>query len=263
MVWRALLLLSASLLVTPWSARAQPERWVAPPAHQLVVASLPDIESAAREAERAGRLLELPVQRTTRERAESPRSSWDHSVSVHQTASGYYEVVAGGGAKSAFSDDLDEIRRHYPSARIEPSATVQDGHYSHLSRYGIVVAGSFESFPAASRAAERLARASSLVFDHNRVVFDDENGLGLPESNEHGFGGVYFSRRYDGCDGRDRRPCVTIEHSEAFGFEPGFLIVVAGVLRRGEDRDERLALVRETVPDAFVKEATLYTGCRL
>jgi hypothetical protein len=96
------------------------------------------------------------------------------------------------------------------------------------------------------------------------MVYDKQRGLIWPDnSNDEAWAGSYAPRRYDNeCNISDPKPCITVERSEAYeGFKPGLYIVVAGVLGRDEERSQRLNVARRIVPEAYVKQTTIYLGC--
>lgn len=246
--------------------------------YRLVLATVDDLESARAEAYRAAHVLGRAVQehtlrkpidelaRTPSERLPWQVRSWDGSITVHRTDSKRFQIIGGGGSREAMLKGLARAQPHFPTARVEWSRHVMDGYHWHGRRGGILIAGSFRSYDAALRAAKDVAAVTGLKDGTHSMVYDDERGLILPDSANGPWAGRYVSRRDDECgDGRGnpRAPCVTVELSSAYdGFEPGYFIVVAGVMWRSAERNLRLEQVREVVPDAYVKETTLYLGCR-
>jgi hypothetical protein len=131
-------------------------------------------------------------------------------------------------------------------------------------RLGILVVGSYKSYDEALRAAKLFSSRSAYPYGSRGMVYDKERGLIWPDnSSDEVWAGQYAPRRYDNeCDIRESRPCITVERSEGYeGFTPGLYIVVGGVLGRDPERVERLATARKIVPDAYVKQTTIYLGC--
>jgi len=131
-------------------------------------------------------------------------------------------------------------------------------------RLGILVLGSYRSYDEALRAAKLFSARSTYPYGSRGMVYEKKRGLIWPDgSRDEAWAGLYAPRRYDNeCDIRNSRPCVTVERSEGYeGFTPGLYIVVGGVLGRDRQRVERLAAARKIVPEAYVKQTTIYLGC--
>ena len=237
-------------------------QYLGPAPYQLVLATVGSLEEAESEAHRAAHLLERGIDTRSLDEPTPGRVSRDGTISVHHTDSGHFVIVGGAGGERYLRAVLVEARRYFPTAHVEPSPTVNSGHHLFFGRRGVVVAGSFETYAAALEAATRVADRSGLPYDSRGLIHDRERGLVLPDSAKGPDAGRYLSRRHDEC-GAARRPCISVERSSAYdGFEPGLFIVVAGVMRRSEARDVRLAALRRVVPDAYVKETNLWMGCR-
>jgi hypothetical protein len=189
-------------------------------------------------------------------------------VTLQRSREGGFEVVSYLGDRPDALKALAESRKLYPGARIVPVELPQHATDEWIDtpfyRLGILVLGSYKSYGEAQRAARWFGSRSTYPYGSRGMVYDKERGLIWPDDSEdEGWAGRYAPRRYDNeCNIRDPRPCTTVERSEGYeGFTPGLYIVVGGVLGRDERRVERLAAARKIVPEAYVKQTTIYLGC--
>lgn len=237
-------LASVLLLATP---AASAYEW---DPHLIVIATVEDLESARVEVERASALLEYGIDYSSLCEPESPREAEGPLISVHRKATGQCEVVGYLADQIYLDRALTEVRAHYPDAVVRQAPPGIEPHlYRPFSRRGVVIAGSYRSYDTAIRAAKALEGASGIPLGTRGLVYDESRGLIWPDSNHEDFERVFFERRYDGdCGQKLEAPCLTVEPSEAYkGFEPGYFIIVAGVLDRGLKRDKRLGVVSEFV----------------
>lgn len=233
--------------------------------HLIVLATVGDLDSARQEVERASALLGYGIDGFNLPVSGEPRNAGGDLISAHRTGSGLFEIVCCLTDSDRIDESLTTARRFYPTARIRPEPRAVQMGFRPYVRSGVLVAGSYRSYEAAVRAAETLEVASGIPFGTRGLVYDETWGLIQPDSSWENPADSFYRRRYDAdCfagRGPDPSPCLTIEPSDAYGFEPGHYIVVAGVLGRGPERDDRLRALREFVPDAYVKETNLWMGC--
>lgn len=262
-------LVTVMVLARAGQASAQPPapEEIAKP-HMVVLASSPDQEVARRAANRAADLLGCPVAPDTLQKPPARRIYVGAVVTLQRSRGGGFDVVSYLGDEPDARKAFAEGRRHFPGARLVPVKMPKHGTDEWLAtpflRLGVLVLGSFRSYEDAVRTAKWFSSRSGLPYGSRAMIYDDKRGLIWPDDSEDQvWAGAYAPRRYDNeCDMHAPRPCITVERSEAYeGFTPGLYIVVGGVLRRDQERAERLAAARKLVPQAYIKQTTIYLGC--
>jgi hypothetical protein len=252
-----LAILVAFLFLPSFGFAAEESSW---DPHVVVLATLSDYDSACAEAERASHLLGYAIDGFID--PDETRETEGHVISVHQTEQGLYELVGSAGDKSWIEGSLAEARKVFPSAFVRKAPDIKPGTMSYFWRTGVLVAGAYASYHQAVEGAKTLEAASGIPYGTRGLIYDEERGLGWWDDAAEWERG-YFYRRYDSWCGKGlKAPCLTVEPSDGYpGFESGSYTIVAGIMGRGEKRDQRLAKLREFVPDAYVKETNLYMGC--
>lgn len=234
----------------------------------VVLATTTTPEDGRREALRAGDRLGFVVALDTLAKPPLRRVYVGHVITLNRTERGEFAVVSFLGDRADADFALATARKFYPNARavqtVLPKDANEDWAGTPTARFGILIVGTFDDFSAARGAAETFAKSSGLPFASRGMVLDEKRGLIWPDKFEDAmWAGSYSPRRFDGeCAAPAATGCVTVERSEAYdGFSPGHYIVVAGVLDKDGDRQGRLAAARAVVPDAYIKQTTLYLGC--
>jgi hypothetical protein len=234
--------------------------------HMVVLMTSSDDDSARREANRAADRLGYSVAPDTLQKPARRRIYVGSVVTLQRAGAKGVEVISFLGDLPDAQKALGEARRYYPGARLVPVAlpkNATDAAEVPYARLGILVLGSYKSYEEALRAAKKFSARSAYPYGSRGMVYEKARGLIWPDdSSDEAWAGSYAPRRYDNeCDGGDSKPCITVERSEGYeGFTPGLYIVVGGVLGR-EERGERLAAARRIVPEAYVKQTTIYLGC--
>jgi hypothetical protein len=257
----SILAFAVALPAPAFSATSEASEIVAP--RMVVIATLDNVEAARREARRAATLLDYPVAQETMTRVSARRNYVGAVITLLRVAKGKIAVTSYLGDAADAEDELVRVRKYFPTAivvatTVDPDA--KDAGDAPFFRAGILVVGSYASYPAALAAAKAFSRASGVAYESQGMIYDKKRGLIWPDdSSDEVYAGQYAPRRYDQCGDKS---CVTIERSAAYeGFRPGLYIVVAGIVGRDSDGEARLKAARAIVPFAYVKQTTLYMGC--
>jgi hypothetical protein len=234
----------------------------------VVVATVKDETAGRKEANRAADRLGYSVAPETLRKPPERRVYVGAVITLQRTTDGRFAVVSYLGDQADATAALGEAKKYYRDARAIraelPKNANDDWMSSPFQRLGILVVGSYKSYPAALRAAQSFSVQAEYQYGSRGMIHDKDRGLIWPDDSEDEiWAGNYAPRRYDNeCDRDNPKPCVTVERSAAYeGFAPGFYIVVGGVLGRNEEREQRLAAARRVVAGAYVKQTTLYLGC--
>lgn len=233
----------------------------------VVLMTSTDEEAGRKAANLAADRLGYAVAPDTLRKPATRRIYVGAVVTLQRSGGDGFEVVSYLGDEADALKALAEGRKYYPGARIVPVKLPKGAAHDWIDvpffRLGILVLGSYKSYDEALRAAKTFSSPTH-PYGSRGMIYDKERGLIWPDdSDDEAWAGRYAPRRYDNeCDIRDPRPCITVERSEGYeGFTPGLYIVVGGVLARDERRAERLAAARKIVPEAYVKQTTIYLGC--
>jgi hypothetical protein len=245
---------------------ADPDRIRKP--HMVVLMTSGDEAAARASANRAADRLGYAVAPDTLRKPATRRVYVGAVVTLQRSRGDEFAVVSYMGDEPEALKALAEGRKYFPRARIVPVELPKRGTDEWIDapfyRLGILILGSYRSYDEALRAAKSFSTRSTYPYGSRGMVYEKERGLIWPDDSlDEAWAGRYAPRRYDNeCDIRDARPCVTVERSEGYeGFSPGLYIVVGGVLGRDKRRAERLAEARKIVPNAYVKQTTIYLGC--
>jgi hypothetical protein len=221
-----------------------------------------------REANRAADRLGYLVASDTLRKPVSRRFYLGTVITLQRVAPDRFAVVSFLGEQDDALAALDEVKKYYPAARAVPTELPEGANDewadSPFVRLGVLVLGSYKSYPEAVRAAQSFGARSDYPYGSRGLVFDKKRGLIWPDDDEdEAWAGAYAPRRDDNrCGLALLKPCVSVERSEAYeGFTPGLYIVVGGILDHSEEREKRLAAVRKLVPDAYIKQTAIYMGC--
>lgn len=231
----------------------------------IVIATLDGIEAGRREARRAAKLLGYALAVETLTKAPARREYVGHVITLLRRADGRIAVTAYLGDEKDTAAALATVRKAFPTAVSVATTVRADARGADEVPYvlaGLVIVGSHATYRAAVAAAKAFGAASGIAYESQGMIYDAKRGLILPDDDDDEiYAGHYVRRRYDTCGSRGN-PCVTVERSDAYeGFRPRLYIVVAGVVGRGAEADERLKLARKFVPSAYIKQTTLYMGC--
>ena len=133
------------------------------------------------------------------------------------------------------------------------------------NRY-VVVLAVYKSFTEARADAEKIAKASRVLFSMDGRVYDRKRGLIYPDdSDDEVFRGQYVARRYDTTvlKGSDKeRRYLSVERSDAYdGFKKGFYIVVAGIHADSPSAQADAKRFTAWAPTAYAKKTRIYMGC--
>jgi hypothetical protein len=236
--------------------------------HMVVLLGTKDEASGRREANRAADRLGYGVAPDTFRKPGTRRIYVGNVITLQKPANDRFEVVSYLGDRADAMKALDQARRYYPDARMVPVELLKGATDEWIDmpfyRLGILVVGSYKTYEAALAAAQSFSLRSGYPYGSRGMVYDKQRGLIWPDdSDDEIWAGQYAPRRYDNeCNISDPKSCITVERSEAYeGFKPGLYIVVAGVLRRDGERAQRLNVARKIVPEAYVKQTTIYLGC--
>jgi hypothetical protein len=234
----------------------------------VVLLTSKDESAGRREANRAADRLGYPLVPDTLRKPPARRIFVGAVITLQRLAVDRFAVVSFLGDQPEALRALAEGRKFFQEARAVPTELpkgANDGWAdTPFYRFGILVLGSYKSYPEAVRAAKSFGGRSDYPYGSRGMVYDKARGLIWPDDDkDEMWAGAYAPRRHDReCGLALSKPCVTVERSEAYeGFTPGLYIVVAGVLDRSEEREKRLAEVRRLVPDAYVKQTAIYMGC--
>jgi len=132
-----------------------------------------------------------------------------------------------------------------------------DASSAQMFNKSFLIVKSTKIYDEAKAFALQLSIKSGIKTDFRALV--EEPTFGLSEEKqvcqEQGFDfPCYIARgRYD--DG----VYISVEYSNAYsGFAKGYYIVM---LASGDDSKKVLAQIKKLVPDAYVKQSTVYMGC--
>jgi hypothetical protein len=230
----------------------------------IVIATVDGLEAGRREARRAAKLLGHALAVETLEKAPARREYVGAVITLLRRADGRIAVTTYLGDDKDTAAELEAVRKAFPKAVSVATTVRADARGADevpFFRTGLLIVGSHGAYRDALAAAKAFSAASGIAYDSQGMIYDAKRGLILPDdADDDIYAGQYVRRRYDTCGGG--KPCVTVERSEAYeGFRPGLYIVVAGVVGRGAEADERLKLARKIVPSAYIKQTTLYMGC--
>jgi len=258
-------LLLLGMIAEAWAQPPDPEEIRTP--RMIVLATTSDAASGREEANRAGDRLGYALAPDTLRKPTLRRVYVGAVITLQRLPDDRFVVASYLGDEQDAKEALAKAKKYYPSARMVPVSLPGESTDEWIDapffRLGILVVGSYRSYDAALRAAEKFSVASGYSYGSRGMVYDKERGLIWPDdSKDEVWAGQYAPRRYDNeCNILKPNPCVTVERSEGYeGFTPGLYIVVAGVLDR-DDKEKRLANARRSVPSAYIKQTTLYLGC--
>lgn len=236
--------------------------------HLVVLLTAKDEASGRREANRAADRLGYPVAPDTLRKPLERRIFVGKVITLQRVAADRFAVVSFLGDQAEAATAFEEAQKYYPGARLAPTGLPKgatDGWVdTPFYRLGVLVLGSYKSYPEALRAAKSLGAGFDYPYGSRGLVYDKKRGLIWPDdSKDEAWAGAYAPRRYDDeCGLALLKPCISVERSEAYeGFTPGLYIVVGGILDRSEEREKRLAAARKLVPAAYVKQTAIYMGC--
>lgn len=234
----------------------------------VVLMTAVDLAAGRRAANSAADRLGYAVAPETLQKPGTRRIYVGPVVTLQRAGRSAFQVVSYLGDQPDALKALAENRKYYPGARLVPSALPKSSEHEWIEassyRLGILVLGSYKSYDEAARAAKWFSSRSTYPYGSRGMIYEKGRGLIWPDDgSDEAWAGRYAPRRYDNeCDIRESRPCITVERSEGYeGFAPGLYIVVGGVLGRDAERAERLAAAQKLVPEAYVKQTTIYLGC--
>lgn len=158
---------------------------------------------------------------------------------------------------------LTKARRHFPAAQLqqlELDEAQLDFTYQAYTTTRLIILASSKDYRQARKTAESIAKKTRIPFSTRGTVYDANRGLVWPDSwDDDIYAGTYYGRRYNDC-GAGESQCISIERSDFyFGLEPGYYIVVGGLM--GDNEDRVLARYRRVVHDAYAKKTIIYLGC--
>lgn len=132
----------------------------------------------------------------------------------------------------------------------------------------VMILSAYKDFDAAKADAEKISKASKVLFSMDGRIYDKKKGLiypNNPDDPEDPFAGEYLARRYDTTylpDSDKEIPYLSVEKSEGYeGFKPGFYIVVAGIKETRAEALQKIAKFKAWAPTAYVKKTKIYIGC--
>ncbi|MBX7149286.1 hypothetical protein K1X76_09370 [bacterium] len=126
----------------------------------------------------------------------------------------------------------------------------------------VLILGSFADYNEALKAAKNISKKSDVLYATRGLVYDAKKGLYWPASDTM-VSGEYLARRYnEDCDNQSTI-CLTIEKSEYYnGFKPKFYIIVGGIYDKTDPEAKiQLNFFKKYIPDAYLKETSIYMGC--
>lgn len=141
---------------------------------------------------------------------------------------------------------------------------VDINNVSQIEDRWVVILSVYKSFPKAKADAERIAKASGVLFSMNGMIYD-KKGLRYPDNYEDEvFAGTYVARRYNGASKGEEvvEQHISIEKSDDYqGFAPGFYIVVGSIAESADEGRAQVARYKKHAPDTYVKKTELFFGC--
>lgn len=141
---------------------------------------------------------------------------------------------------------------------------VDINNVSQIEDRWIVILSVYKKFHQAKADAERIAKASGMLFSMNGMIYD-KKGLRYPDNFEDEvFAGVYVARRYNGASKGEEvfEQHISIEKSDDYqGFAPGYYIVVGCIAESADEGKAQVAKFKKHAPDTNVKKTELFVGC--
>ena len=135
---------------------------------------------------------------------------------------------------------------------------------SQIEDRWIVILGANKKFDQAKADAERIAKATGMVFSMNGMIHD-KKGLHYPDNFEDEiFAGSYVARRFNSTTVKDDvlEQHISIEMSADYqGFAPGYYIVVGSIAESADEGRAQVAKFKKHAPSAYAKKTELFLGC--
>lgn len=230
---------------------------------QVVLGSTRTKTAAIRLAKRASSRLTILIAEDTLRTPPPQRRHVGDVVTVTKGPAGF-QVSSFLGADADWTKRaLTRARRYFPTAKLEAFGLADDRVDSSFMAYTttrLIILASHKDYRRARQAAESIARKTGIPFSTRGMVYDAKRGLVWPDDWEDDiYAGAYYGRRYNDC-GAGESQCLSIERSDFYsGLEPGYYIVVGGLM--GDNQDRMLARYKRAVPDAYAKKTVVYLGC--
>ncbi len=186
-------------------------------------------------------------------------------VSIFQNNNSYWvtSYVGGDISDPETSFAVSQAKQHFDNIKIKKikpkSKTDIESSYTALRR--VIILGSFKDFNQAVVQAKEISQQSSIPFSDRGMIFDSKKGLVFKKTEgSEPWESYYFGRRDNSC-GPNMPNCISIERSSFYsGFTKDYYIIIGGISAAHEENN-LLNQYKKVVPDAYIKNTTLYMGC--